>query len=331
MIITRTPFRISFFGGGTDLPAWYKENGGAVLSTSIDKYCHVSVRFLPPFFEYATRVAYSRVELVKTRDEIEHPVVREVLKMEGIDGVEIHNFNDIPDRAGLGSSSSFTVGLLHAIRAFQKKQVDKHGLALSAIHVEQNLLKENVGSQDQVAAAYGGLNKIVFGRDDEIRVEPLGIDPGRVRGLNDRLMLFFTGFSRKSSDVMAEQIKNISQKQIELAKMKVLVDDAVAILKSGDIDDFGKLLHETWILKKGLSSQVSNSHIDEVYEAGRSAGATGGKILGAGGGGFILFFVPPEKQNAVKEKLANLVHVPFEFETRGSQIIHRTSENTNVV
>ncbi|MEK7479511.1 MAG: kinase [Patescibacteria group bacterium] len=324
MVITRTPFRISFFGGGTDYPAWFEEHGGAVVSTSIDKYCHVSARYLPPFFEHESRIAYSKVELVKTKEEIEHPVVREVLKFVGVKkGVEIHNFNDLPARSGIGSSSSFTVGILQALRALLGERPDKKELALQAIHVEQELLKENVGCQDQVAAAFGGLNKITFGGSEKINVEPLGLEPERQKAFESHLMLFFTGMSRNASEVAAEQVKNIPKKTMDLNRMFEMVEESIRILKGGDLDDFGRLLHETWKLKRGLSSQITNSSIDTIYEAGKKAGALGGKLLGAGGGGFMLFFVPPERQEQVKKELKGFLHIPFCFDNEGSRVIYR--------
>lgn len=327
MIITRTPFRISFFGGGTDHPAWYREHGGAVLSTSIDKYCHVTCRYLPHFFDHSIRVAYSKVELVKSVHEIEHPVVREGLRFVGEDkGVEIINFDDIPARSGMGSSSSFAVGFLHALRVLRGEQPEKEKLALDAIHLEQNLLKENVGCQDQVAAAFGGFNKITFGGEKMIRVEPVDVGSERLKLLEDRLMLFFTGRSRFSSEVAAEQVKNIPHKSNELKQMFQMVDASINILKNGDIDDFGRLLHEAWQIKRELSSKITTPFIDEIYTTGKEAGALGGKLLGAGGGGFVLFFVPLERKESVRSKLADFIHIPFKFEKEGTRVIYG-SEN----
>ncbi|MAF80300.1 kinase [bacterium] len=328
MIITRTPFRISFFGGGTDHPSWYKEHGGAVISTSIDKYCHVTCRHLPPFFEHKSRIAWSKIELVKSREEIDHPVVRAALEYHNIDdGVEIHTFADLPARSGIGSSSSFTVGVLHALSIFKGKAIDKKQLALRAIHLEQDILKENVGSQDQAAAAFGGFNKITFGGSEEIRVEPIFLEQEKLNNLKNHLLLFFTGLSRKSSEVAGEQIKNIPNIGKELTAMRKMVDDASHVLGKGDIKDFGKLLDESWKIKRGLSSKVTNPQVDGIYEAAKEAGAIGGKVLGAGGGGFMLFFVPPEHHEAVKAKLNNLPLVPFDFEDSGSHIIHHRKED----
>lgn len=325
MIITRTPFRISFFGGGTDYPTWYRQFGrGAVLSTSIDKYCYIFLRAFPPFFEHKLRVVWSKIELANNPDEIEHPSAREVLKFMGIkDGIEVHHNGDLPARSGLGSSSAFTVGLLNGLHAFSGKMISKQDLARDAIHLEQNLMKEAVGSQDQVAAAFGGLNRITFGKLGDITVSPITISRERLDGLQDRLMLFFTGFARTASLVVPEQLKNTPNRESELKTMLAMVDQSVNILSSkNDLDDFGRLLHETWQLKKSLSSVISTPEIDEIYAIAMKAGALGGKLLGAGSGGFILFYVDPEKQVKVKKALNHLLHVPFRFENTGSQVVY---------
>ena len=324
MVITRTPFRISFFGGGTDYPVWYEKNGGAVLSTSIDKYCYISCRYLPPFFAHKSRIVWSKIESVQSPKEIQHPAVRGVLTHLGIDeGLEIHHDADLPARSGLGSSSAFTVGLVHALNALRGNMVSKRQLALDAIHIEQVVLKENVGSQDQAVAAFGGLNKIEFGGPHRIAVQPVILAGERYKLLQDHLMLFFTGVSRNASEIAAEQVNNTHVKSVELQRMARMVDEATGIvMSSGPLDDFGKLLHEAWQVKKGLSSQISNSFIDGVYESARKAGALGGKLLGAGGGGFMLFFVKPELQPLVRERLKHLLYVPFRFESLGSQIIY---------
>jgi D-glycero-alpha-D-manno-heptose-7-phosphate kinase len=323
MLIVRTPFRISFFGGGTDYPVWYKKNGGAVLGTTIDKYCYITCRYLPPFFEHKHRIVYSMSELVQDIDEIHHPSVRESLRFMGItDGLEIHHDGDLPARTGLGSSSAFTVGLLHALYALKGTMPSKLQLAKDAIHVEQEMIKENVGSQDQTLAAFGGLKHIYFNGEHDVHVEPVVMPPGRRELLQSHLMLFFTGFSRTASQIAAEQIKETPKKKAELSEMHRMVDDAIAVLNSDeDINRFGELLHQSWQLKKSLTSQISTPYIDYLYEAAISAGATGGKVLGAGGGGFILFFVRPELQGQVKASLTGLLHVPFSFENAGSQII----------
>lgn len=324
MIITRTPYRISFFGGGTDYPAWYKENGGAVLSTSINKYCFLMCRPLPPFFHHKHRFAYSKIELPNTISEIDHPSIRESLRfLKWKKGIDIQYQGDLPAMTGIGSSSSFTVGLLHALYGLQGKIKTKRQLALDAIHVEQNLIKESVGSQDQTAAAFGGLNKIEFGGSQTISVTPVVVSLKRLQTLQDHLMMFFTGFSRKAPEIAAEQIKKTPTKGNELKTMGQMVDKAIDILNNGkDIHGFGRLLHESWQLKRGLTDKISNPAIDEIYQTGLSAGAIGGKLLGAGGGGFMLFFVPPEKQSKLKAKFKKLVHVPFCFENSGSQIIY---------
>ena len=333
MIITRTPFRVSFFGGGTDYPAWYRENGGAVLSAAIDKYCYLAVRHLPPFFEYRYRVRYSRNENTKTHDEIEHPSVRECLRfLDFKEGLEIQHTADLPAMSGLGSSSAFTVGLLHALYTLRGEEVSKQELALRAIEVEQERIGENVGSQDQMAAAFGGVNMIEFSGENEIAVTPVTASPERLRELEEHLLLFFTGFSRNASEVAAEQVKNIPKKSTELARMKEMVDEGQAILESGrSLNDFGALLNEAWDMKRGLSPVITNETLDAIYEKGRAGGAIGGKLLGAGSGGFMLFFVPKGKRSAVRAALKELLCVPFRFEMEGSQILYqRPSEKYEV-
>ncbi len=324
MITSRTPLRVSFFGGGTDYPAWYREHGGAVLATSINKYCYISVRRLPPFFEHKSRIVYSKIELVKSVDEIQHPAVRGALKYLKIDdGLEIHVNADLPARTGLGSSSTFTVGLLHALYALQGRMASKAELARDAIHVEQDLLKEAVGAQDQVITAHGGLHRIDFAPDDSFNVAPLILKRERLVSFQAHCMLIFTGFTRIASEVAAEQVQKTPQNRTQLREMYRMVDAATKILTGdGDLAEFGKLLHENWLLKRQLSSRVSTSEIDSIYEAGRSAGAYGGKLLGAGSGGFVLLFARPEDQPRILAKLGKLLHVPFRFETLGSQIMH---------
>lgn len=324
MIISRTPFRISFFGGGTDYPPWYMRNGGAVLSTSFDKYCYITCRQLPPFFDHKYRITYSKVEDVRSIAEIEHPAVRAILaEMAFEHGLEIHCDADLPARSGLGSSSSFVVGMLHSLTALQGKRVTKEWLAQEAIRIEQEVLLENVGSQDQAAAAHGGFNVIHFQQNGSLRVEPLVIPAQRKQVLNNHLMLFFTGFSRISSDVAKAQVANMKAKSEELHRMRSMVDQGVDILSNDhDIRSFGELLHSGWMHKRGMSDQVSNLQIDSLYDIARAAGAIGGKLLGAGGGGFMLLFVPPENQAAVREALGELIFVPFKFETSGSQLIY---------
>jgi len=324
MIISRTPFRISFFGGGTDYPVWYRENTGAVLSTTINKYCYITCRQLPPFFEYKHRIVYSKYEHVNEIDKIVHPAVRETFRFMNIkDGLEMHHDGDLPARSGLGSSSAFTVGLLHALYALKGKMVTKKRLSLEAIHIEQEMIKENVGSQDQVSVSFGGLNKIEFAGNHDIEVRPITIREPRLQELQDSLMLFFTGFTRIASEVAKDKISQIPNKKKELNILHSMVNKAINILNGDrDLTEFGKLLDESWKIKKSLSSKVSNSNIDNIYESAIKAGATGGKILGAGSGGFILFFVEPEKRNRVKKALSPLLHVPFRFDKTGSQIIY---------
>ena len=323
MIITKTPFRISFFGGGTDYPGWYLKHGGAVLATSIDKYCYVSCRNLPPFFDHKHRIVYSKIENVRSIDEIVHPAVRGVFRWLNVEGgLEVHHDGDLPARSGLGSSSAFTVGLIHAIRALRGQQVSKSQLALDAIHVEQNVIGENVGSQDQVTAAHGGFNRVSFRPDGEIVVAPVILTKERRAGLNDHLQLFFTGLTRTASDIAEDQIRNLANRQSELEAMHAMVDEALSILaaEGHDLDAFGRLLHEAWQFKRRLSENVSTPAIDAYYETARAAGALGGKLLGAGGGGFLLIFAPPERHARIREALAQLVHVPFRFEGGGSSL-----------
>jgi D-glycero-alpha-D-manno-heptose-7-phosphate kinase len=322
MIISRTPYRISFFGGGTDYPAWYLKHGGQVLATTIDKYLYISCRYLPPFFEHRLRLVYSREENTQHANELVHPAAREVLKHVGIDnGLEIHYDGDLPGRSGLGSSSAFTVGLLNALYAYKGQMITKHHLATESIHIEQDLIKETVGSQDQVNAAYGGLNLIQFQPNSDILVKPVTISGKRIRILENNLMLFYTGIMRTAERVAKSYVKDIQAKKKQLVKMHAMVDEAIEILKGGDLDNFGLLLNETWKEKRSLSKLVSNTRVDEIYAAALSAGALGGKLSGAGGGGFLLLYVPLEKQPDVKEKLSHLLYVPFNFETNGSHII----------
>jgi len=322
MIITRTPFRISFFGGGSDYPIWYRENGGSVLSTTINKYCYISCRYLPPFFDNKYLIRYSHREATKSIDEIKHPSVNKCLKHLKIEkGVEMVHTADIPAKSGIASSSAFTVGFLHSLYALKGEIVTKRQLAREAIHVEQNLIKENVGSQDQVAVAFGGFNRIDFGGESEFYVYPLTISKEKLELLQSHMLLFFTGFARNASEIASEQIRKTPEKKCELKTMMGFVDEAVNIFKDNkDISDFGRLLHESWKLKKCLTSLISTPVIDEIYESAISAGASGGKLLGAGGGGFMLFFAPPEKHLTIKKKL-KLLNVPFLFENLGSQII----------
>jgi D-glycero-alpha-D-manno-heptose-7-phosphate kinase len=324
MIVSRTPFRVSLFGGGTDYPAWFNEHGGAVFGSAINKYCYISVRELPPFFEHRHRIVYSKVETVREVSEIQHPAVRGVLTDIGAaQGLEIHHDADLPARSGLGSSSSFTVGLLNALYALRGRMVTPHELGSDAIRIEQEVIKESVGCQDQIWAAYGGLNRIDFRRDGEFVVTPIIIKPERRAELQQSLMLFFTGFSRFASDFARTQIENVGSRWRELNTMQTMVGEAIDILRDDrtPIRELGKLLHESWHLKRQLAEDVSNSDIDAIYEAGRAAGAIGGKLLGAGGGGFMVFMVEPGKREAVREALRRLVHVNFDFDQQGSKIV----------
>ncbi len=323
MIITRTPLRISFFGGGTDYPLWYREHGGAVLATTIDKSCYITCRYLPPFFDYHSRISYSRIENVNRNTAIEHPSVRACLQFLGInEGVEVHHVADLPARTGLGTSSAFTVGLLLGLYALKDRMRDKHTLAADAIHVEQDVLQEAVGSQDQVSAAYGGFNRINFGTDGGIDVRRILTEKNRLGQLEKHLALFFTGFSRIASEIATEQLRMTPHKKKELDMMLHLVDEAEAIITkpNRDLHEFGRLLHESWQIKRTLTQKISNANIDEIYEAGLSAGALGGKLLGAGGGGFMLFFVPPDRREALRMRLKKLLCVPFGFSNRGSHV-----------
>ncbi len=295
-----------------------------MLATTIDKYCYISCRNLPPFFEHRHRIVYSRIENVRHIEEIEHPAVRETLKWsKQFDGLEIHHDGDLPARAGLGSSSSFTVGLVNALHALKGRMISKSDLAAAAIHIEQDLIGENVGSQDQVSAAFGGFNKIQFNPNGTFDVQPVVLPVSRLELLNSHLMLFFTGFSRLASEIAKTKVDNMVNRTDELTAMHRKVDEGISILSDSQthIAEFGRLLHESWLLKRSLSDKVSNDKIDGMYEAAIEAGAIGGKILGAGGGGFLLVFAPPEKHGAIRSRLQGLVHVPFKFEETGSQVV----------
>lgn len=324
MIITRTPLRISFFGGGTDYPVYYREFGGAVLSTTIDKSCYITCRYLPPFFEYHSRTSYSKIENVAHNRDFEHPSVRACLQYLDVqEGVEIHHVADLPARTGLGTSSAFTVGLLLGLYALREQLRSKPALTKDAIHVEQNIIGEAVGSQDQTSAAYGGFNRIDFKTDDTVEVKQVMASRERLALLEQHCMLFFTGFSRTASEIAKEQIRLTPARKNELTTMFQMVDEAEAIVTDPNrpVTEFGKLLNESWLLKRTLTSNITNSALDEIYEAGLGAGATGGKLLGAGGGGFMLFFVPPERRQELRMRLRNLLCVPFSFASRGSHVV----------
>ena len=325
MIISRTPFRISFFGGGTDYPVWYNENGGAVINATINKYCFITARYLPPFFKYKHRIRYYQHEETNSLDEIKHPSVRECAKSLKIDkGIEIVHNADLPAQSGLGSSSTFTVGLLNALHALQNYMPTKRELALEAIHVEQDLICENVGSQDQTAAAFGGLNKISFNENKDIDVDPIIISNERRNEIQESLMLFFTGFARTASEVAKKQIEVTPKREKELNTMMEICNEGLERLtdRKQSLNEFGKLLDEQWKIKRSLTDKISNKDIDSIYAAGMEAGALGGKLLGAGGGGFMLFYVPQDKQEKVKTALKTKLFVPFRFEYTGSKIIY---------
>ena len=323
MIVSRTPFRISFFGGGTDYPAWYRKRGGAVLATTIDKYCYLTCRYLPPFFEHRYRIVWSETERCREIDEISHPAVRHVLRYLGMDrGLEIHHDGDLPARSGMGSSSAFTVGLLHALYALKGYMPTRLQLAMESIFIEQEVLKETVGSQDQVLAAYGGLNHIQFLPTGEISIKPVTITRERMSELNSHLMLFYTGIKRTASNLAETYVNDIERRERQLERIGDMVAEGIAILNSTeDITLFGDLLNEAWRAKRSLSRNISNSCVDEIYDEAVAAGAKGGKLTGAGGGGFALLFVPPAHQDGVRARLGKLIHVPFKFECAGSQII----------
>lgn len=328
MIITKTPFRMSFFGGGTDMSEFFNLHGGAVLSTTFDKYCYVTVRHLPRFFDYKNQVTYSRIERVDDTNEIEHPMVREAMKMLDMHELVITYDADLPARTGLGTSSSFAVGLLNAFYALKGKYAGKKKLADDAIYLERVLCGEAGGLQDQIAASFGGLNRINFDSNG-YRVSPIIISPARKEELNGKLMLFFTGFSRLSAEIQTETKSHLQDKTKQLLEMKNLVDEAEKVLvdKNSSLDEFGRLLDYTWKLKRQTGSKISTNAIDMLYEKAINAGALGGKLLGAGGGGFLLFYVPEDKQEVVKEQLSNLLYVPFQFENGGTEIIYYAPED----
>ncbi len=323
MVITRTPFRISFFGGGTDYPAWYKKHGGVVLGTTIDKYCYLTCRYLPPFFKHSIRVAWSKIELANAIDDIQHPSVRETLRYLNLrGGIEIHYDSDLPARSGLGSSSAFTVGLLKALYALKGEIVSKRQLTEKSIYIEQEKIGEDVGSQDQSFAAHGGFNYIEFKKNGKVSVNPVTISNDRIEDIQSHIMLFFTGFSRTASKIAKKIIKNIPERINELTKMREITDEALAIINGNtDVSELGKLMYENWEYKRKLTSEISNSKIDGAYSDAIDAGAIGGKITGAGGGGFLLLFAKPCDQQRIIKRLSQLLYVPVKFETEGSQII----------
>lgn len=325
MIITKTPFRVSFFGGGSDFPEFYKKNGGAVLSTTIDKYLYLTCRYLPPYWEYKHQFVYgSNNERVNAIDQIVHPSIRETMRFLEINcGIDLHYNTDVPARSGMGSSSSFTVGLLNSLYGIRGIMVSKDRLAKEAIHIEQELIGEPVGSQDQIAAAYGGFNHIVFNKDGSFEVQPIIIENSREKILNNHLILVFTGFQRYATEVEEDKINRIDVNNETICRMKNLTSQAIEILTTNaDIREFGALMNEGWLMKKRLSRKVSNPTIDDMYEKGLKNGAIGGKLLGAGGGGFLLFFVEPEKREKLVKSLGELISITFSFDKTGSQVIY---------
>ena len=326
MIISKTPVRISFFGGGTDYPDYFNEFGGSVLSTTIDKYVYITVNPIGGLLDDNFRIAYRKLEQCNLIDEIEHPSVKATLQYLNIDkGLDINIISDLPARTGLGSSSSFTVGLLNSLYALQGKMKSKADLAKEAIHIEYELLKERVGVQDQLAAAYGGLNHMKFSYD-ALEVNPLILSKERKEMLQNNLMLFYTGINRFANEVLKEQIQNIQEKKIftELKEVNAMVQEGIDILTNEDrnLDDFGALMHNAWMVKRNLSSAISNNTLDDIYSKAKNAGAIGGKLLGAGGGGFFLFYAPQERHSAIQEALGHLHQINFNFENGGSRIIH---------
>ena len=328
MIITRTPFRMSFFGGGTDMKDFFTEHSGAVISTTFDKYCYVIVRHLPRFFNYSTELSYSKIERVTNIDAIEHPAVKNAMKMLDMHEIRLTYEADLPARSGLGTSSSFAVGMLNAFYALKGKYADKKKLADDAIYLERVLCNEAGGWQDQIAASFGGFNRINFNKDGTYDVYPLIIHPDRKKQLDDNLLMFFTGFTRFSSDMQKANAKGYHDKTRQLLEMLDLVDQAQEILtdKNSDLDDFGRLLDHTWKLKRQTGGAITTNSIDALYQRGIDAGALGGKLLGAGGGGFLVFYVQPEKKQAVKEAMKELLYVPFHFEDGGTRVIHYAPE-----
>lgn len=327
MIITKTPFRMSFFGGGTDMESYFNEHKGAVLSTTFDKYCYVNVRHLPPFFDYKTELSYSKTERVTEIDQIQHPAIREAMKMLDMKDIRLTYEADLPARSGLGTSSSFAVGMLNAFYALKGQYVDKRRLADDAIYLERVRCNESGGWQDQIAASFGGLNRINFGPDG-YEVLPVVISPARKKKLNDNLMMFFTGFTRFSSEVQKANGLDKKDKTGMLKEMYDLVDEAEHVLTDKEIplSEFGRLLDHTWKLKRQTGSAVTTDSIDALYEKGIKAGALGGKLLGAGGGGFLIFYVEPDYREKVKQAMSDLLYIPFAFENSGTSVIHYTPE-----
>lgn len=332
MIISRAPLRISFFGGGTDYPEYFLREGGAVLATAIDKYAYVTASpFQSHLFDYDLRVSYRKVELVKKIDEIEHNVYRECLRLCGLErDLELHNMADLPAFTGLGSSSTFTVSLLHALHSFKGEYKTPEQLAYEAIYVERHLLHDNVGCQDQALAAFGGFNLIEFRAEDDILVHRVPLALARLQEFEQHLFIIFTGITRKASDVVAKQLARVADNRKTLQQMRAMVDEGWNILTSNrSLAEFGKLLHQTWLAKRSLDGGVSNDEIDHLYESGMSAGALGGKLLGAGGGGFLLFFAPPESRAGLQQAFSTYHELRAHINAPGSEIIFASS-NANI-
>ncbi len=326
MIISKTPYRITFFGGGTDYPSWYKNNNGQVINATIDKYIYITCRYLPPFFDHKIRLSYSQNESISDVKNIKHPAFRETLKYFKINkNVEIHYDGDLPSKSGIGSSSAFTTGLVHALFEFKKLKRTKKKLASTTLHVEQNLIKENVGSQDQIAASYGGLNHIRFFKKKSFEVDKLDISKKTLNVLNSKLMLFHTGIFRKADLVSRKYINKLNTKSQYLNEMSQMVDLSKDLIFKNNFDELGKLLNESWKLKKMVSNNISNRYIDNIYDTALRSGALGGKLLGAGSGGFMLFYVPKKSQIKVIQSLKKLLYIPFNFENKGSQIIYNSN------
>jgi len=321
MIITKTPYRISFFGGGSDYPEWYKKFGGSVLSTTIDKHIYISCRLLPQFFNHKYRIVWSKIENVKKINQIQHRSVKNLLKYNKVkSGLEIHYDGDLPAKSGMGSSSSFSVGLMQALLKLKKKKISQLNLAKKTIFFEQNIMKETVGSQDQIAASIGGFNKIKFLKNEKIVIKK--ITSKNLQKLNSNLLLLYTGIQRDAHTIANYYVHKLSnQKEKNIRKIIQYVNMGEQFIQSGNLDDFGRLLHETWMQKKELSSTISNDKIDQLYSQFIKNGALGGKLLGAGGGGFLLLYIKNTKKNFFLKKFKNIINIPFKFSDKGCEVI----------